>query len=58
VPAGAFFYCIFTATAAAVQQTRHIMAATMSGVISISKCIREASVSQSTELDPGSRALG
>jgi hypothetical protein len=28
------FYCIFTATAAAVQQARHIRAATMSGVIS------------------------
>ena len=30
----ALFYCIFTATVAAVQQSRHITAAAMSGVIS------------------------
>jgi len=53
------FYCIFTATAAAAQQTRHITAATISGVIS--KRIRGSLLSQlpiSTEFDSQRLPLG
>jgi hypothetical protein len=38
------FHCIFTATAAAAQQTKHITAAAMSGVIS--KCIENKPLSR------------